>query len=131
MKLRSLIPNFFIHVSVSDPTIGRPILQYCGILVSNFRYSAFCSVGVATDFVWPILCIFHSFLAGKEREVGVWQMLSSIITTCHRRREIAFFHIFGQRHIHIHDAILKWKKTFNCPERIYYLDSIITVPLSE
>ncbi len=32
MKLRGSIPNFYIHVSVSDlfiPTIGPPILLYC------------------------------------------------------------------------------------------------------
>jgi hypothetical protein len=32
MKLRGLIPNFCIHISVSDlyiPTIGPPILLYC------------------------------------------------------------------------------------------------------
>jgi hypothetical protein len=32
MKLNGLVPNFFIHVSVSDlyvPTIGPPILPYC------------------------------------------------------------------------------------------------------
>jgi hypothetical protein len=32
MKLRGLVPNFYIHVSVSDlyiPTIGPPILLYC------------------------------------------------------------------------------------------------------
>jgi hypothetical protein len=34
-------------------------------------------------------------------------MLPSVITTSHRRRKVAFFHIFGQRHIHIPDAIMK------------------------
>jgi hypothetical protein len=32
LKLCSLVPNFYIHVSVSDlyiPTIGLPILLYC------------------------------------------------------------------------------------------------------
>ncbi len=32
MKLRGLVPNFCIHVSVSDfyiPTIGLPMLLYC------------------------------------------------------------------------------------------------------
>jgi hypothetical protein len=68
MKLRSLVPNFHIHTSVSDlymPTIGSPILDqsweyinrsqilesrnwergrtisFLGIFVSNFRYSVF------------------------------------------------------------------------------------------
>ncbi len=71
MKLRGVVPNFHIHVSVSDlyiPTIGPPILlaadqswefinrsqiheyrnwergravSFLGIFVSNFRYNAF------------------------------------------------------------------------------------------
>jgi hypothetical protein len=49
-KPRRLIPNFFIHVSVSDtyiPTIGLPILlqfgavSFLGIFVSNLQYSVF------------------------------------------------------------------------------------------
>jgi hypothetical protein len=40
MKLRTLAPNSYIHVSVSDlyiPRIGLPILQ------QNFRYSVFAA----------------------------------------------------------------------------------------
>ena len=58
LKLRGLLPNFYIHGSVSDlyiPTIGPPILllenreTVLGIFVSNFRYSVFgvwwCGLG--------------------------------------------------------------------------------------
>ncbi len=55
MKLRGLVPNFHIHVSVSDlyctyiPTIGLPIfdaaVSFPGIFVSNFGYSVFAVRG--------------------------------------------------------------------------------------
>jgi hypothetical protein len=42
MKLRSLVPNFYIHVSVSDlyiPTIGPPIFLYCvcGLILGKYK----------------------------------------------------------------------------------------------
>jgi hypothetical protein len=65
MKLLGLVPNFYIHVSVSDlyiPTISPPILLYCvrnwergravfflGIFVSNLRYSTFAVRTVQCD----------------------------------------------------------------------------------
>ncbi len=63
MKLWGRVPNFYIHVSVSDlyiPMIGPPILlqthectnleqsravSFLGIIVSNFRYSVFAVHG--------------------------------------------------------------------------------------
>jgi hypothetical protein len=60
LKLRGLVPNFYIHVSVSDlyiPTIGPPIVlqqnrqTILGIFVSNFRYSVFGVWWCGRD--WP------------------------------------------------------------------------------
>jgi hypothetical protein len=44
MKLRGLVPNFWIYVSVVDlyiPTIGPPIMQYsvCGPIVGIYERS--------------------------------------------------------------------------------------------
>jgi hypothetical protein len=61
LKLRGLVPSFYIHVSVSDlyfPTIGPPILllenmeTVLEICVSNFRYSVF-AVGLVRTGGWP------------------------------------------------------------------------------
>jgi hypothetical protein len=40
MKRRGLVPNFHIHVSVSDPEQGRAV-SFLEVFVSNFRYGVY------------------------------------------------------------------------------------------
>jgi hypothetical protein len=83
MKLRGLVPNFHIHVSVRDlyiPTIGPPIfcsiiggliveitvkighevraVPFLGIFVSNFLYSVFAVHVWKENLFFPFYCIY-------------------------------------------------------------------------
>ncbi len=61
MKLRGLVSNFYIHVSVSDlynPNIGAPILLYCvcGPIVGIHIYIANIYINVE---IWNKAAQFH------------------------------------------------------------------------
>jgi hypothetical protein len=72
MKLRGLVPNFYIHISVSDlyiPMIGLPILLYCIV-----------------DRSWEYTCIsgsqIHAFTAHTNRSILRRQIFIACLFLC-------------------------------------------------